>query len=238
MSEHFALAFATHANEILHSNLSVTFDYRHEILEVPGLVTALFITYAGRRGDEYEIKTPVSFDEFKARLMEVKYEWHDLEEATIRGLAAKPEKSISGWENQTIYIVRGGSFPPSWTTALAEQWLSLILSGSALFWGPMIEQEWKYLDENIAAGQPGAAAFEHQVRVTMNFLFGNQQLLDGSHHSRTEDDGLEIRDIIYRNVATDGFWRDLRDKYGCSEIIFEVKNKQTINRDDLRQLYC
>jgi hypothetical protein len=58
--------------------------------------------------------------------------------------------------------------------------------------------------------------------------------------SRTqpEDEGIEIRDLIFANKAETGFWRSLRDKYSASEIVVDAKNKDEISRDDLRQLYC
>ncbi len=234
---HFASAFAERSNEILHVNLPSTLCYRHEILEVPGLVTGLFITYDGQHSDEFIVRTPVSWSEFLQRLCQTKAAWHDLQEATMRSAVEKPEKAFIGWEGRNIYIFRGGSVPEQWNPALADQWLAGVLSGSALLWGPIVKNEWDNLDEIVPLGKDGASAFEHHVRVAMNYLFGGS-LTNGGYQCRTEDDGVEIRDLIYRNAADSGFWRDLKDKYSCSEIIVEAKNKIEISRDDLRQVYC
>jgi hypothetical protein len=63
---------------------------------------------------------------------------------------------------------------------------------------------------------------------------------EGREQSRTEpeDEGVEIRDILFSNVAESGFWRDLKDKYLASEIVVDGKNTDEVTRDDLRQLYC
>jgi hypothetical protein len=75
--------------------------------------------------------------------------------------------------------------------------------------------------------------------VAFNFLFIGE-LGEGKAQSRTEpeDEGVEIRDLIFANNAESGFWRDLKTKYGASEIVVDAKNKDEVTRDDLRQLYC
>jgi hypothetical protein len=77
------------------------------------------------------------------------------------------------------------------------------------------------------------------VRVVLNFLFVGQ-LGEGKSQSRTEpeDEGVEIRDLIFANGAESGFWSDLKHKYSVSEVVVDAKNKDAITRDDLRQLYC
>jgi hypothetical protein len=77
------------------------------------------------------------------------------------------------------------------------------------------------------------------VRVIFNFLFRGE-LGEGRPQSRTEeeDEGVEIRDLLYSNNANSGFWKDLKDKYSASEIVVDAKNKDKLTRDDLRQLYC
>ena len=72
-----------------------------------------------------------------------------------------------------------------------------------------------------------------------NFLFLGE-LGEGQVQSRTEpeNEGVEIRDIVFANRANLGFWRDLKHKYHASEIIVDAKNTDNLARDDLRQLYC
>ena len=40
------------------------------------------------------------------------------------------------------------------------------------------------------------------------------------------------------NQADSGFWKDVKDKYLCTEVLFEAKNKDDLGHDDLRQTYC
>lgn len=63
---------------------------------------------------------------------------------------------------------------------------------------------------------------------------------NGRSQSRTEpeDEGVEIRDLVYTNRAESGFWNDLKQKYSSTEIVVDAKNKTELTRDDLRQLYC
>ncbi len=76
-------------------------------------------------------------------------------------------------------------------------------------------------------------------RVVFNFLFIGE-LGEGKAQSRTEpeDEGIEMRDLVFANRAESGFWNDLKIKYSASEIVVDAKNKDEITRDDLRQLYC
>ena len=51
---HFISEYAETVNKILHDVLWSTWFYKHEIIEVPDLVTALLITYDGQEDDEYD----------------------------------------------------------------------------------------------------------------------------------------------------------------------------------------
>jgi hypothetical protein len=81
--------------------------------------------------------------------------------------------------------------------------------------------------------------YEEFVRVFFNFLFGGHPG-DGRAQVRTEpeNEGVEIRDILFSNISSSGFWKDLKDKYSASEIVVDAKNTKALTRDDLRQLYC
>jgi hypothetical protein len=70
---------------------------------------------------------------------------------------------------------------------------------------------------------------EHMVRVIFNFLFWGE-LGEGHPQSRTEpeNEGLEIRDLIFSNISNPGFWKDLKDKYEASEIVVDAKNTQAL----------
>jgi hypothetical protein len=49
---------------------------------------------------------------------------------------------------------------------------------------------------------------------------------------------MEVRDLIFANKASHGFWKDLKDKWAASEIVVDSKNTEELSREDLRQLYC
>lgn len=239
-TEHFALGYARKVNEHLHQAMSATTSFRHEIFEVPNLVTGHFVTYDGIDSDEFIVHSPVDWPRFRTRLMQAHQAWHDLTEETVRKFRDKPEKSMTGCENRTIYSFRGGSNPNYWTEKYALEFCQVTTIGVVL-WGPMLKQEWQNITTTVLVGKDGGAdgakAYERMVRIVIRFLF-SPALSDGIAHSRTEDDGVEVRDLICHNASTTGFWKDLKDKYQCTEVIFEVKNKDTVTRDDLRQAYC
>ncbi len=114
-----------------------------------------------------------------------------------------------------------------------------MLTSTAAGWGKAIQVEVEHLREIIPPGVEHFRGFEHMVRVVFNFLFIGE-LGEGKPQSRTEpeDEGLEIRDLIFANCARSGFWGDLKTKYSASEIVVDAKNKDDLERDDLRQLYC
>ncbi len=44
------------------------------------------------------------------------------------------------------------------------------------------------------------------------------------------------RDIVATNMAPSGFWRRIYEDFGTRQMIFEVKNYESIRLDDYRQL--
>jgi hypothetical protein len=148
--------------------------------------------------------------------------------ANPKGIASSsPAKNPNGIPTQSPGL-RGTSYPgftvrksfPTATRlrplapALRDEWLSLA------------QKEWSW------------SAFEDLVKRTVNCLF-TPQLGEARFQSRTEVDlGEERRDVIAHNKADTGFWKDLKDKFKSSEILFEAKYKTELKRDDLRQTYC
>jgi hypothetical protein len=144
-----------------------------------------------------------------------------------------------GWEGRTIYFIKGGSNPEYWTFSNAYTDTILLLEGSIQMQGPMIQLEVLNVKESIPVGHQYSHEYENYIRVVINFLFLNH-LSEAKLQPRTEpgNSGLEIRDLICQNRAEIGFWKDLKDKYSCSEIVIEVKNTVELTRDNLRQIYC
>jgi hypothetical protein len=219
--------------------LNPTWFYKQELFEVPGVLTAVFITYDGLKDDSREIRNKCSWDEFVQRVTICEPDW-DADEAFMRELGAKkPEFVFAAWLRRTIFVVKLGQRDDLWTEEKAANDVLRILTSTAAGSGTLIQEEVAHLREIVPPGAKDFHAFEHMVRVVFNFLFRGE-LGEGKAQSRTEpeDEGIEIRDLVFANQAEAGFWNDLKVKYSASEIVVDAKNKDEITRDDLRQLYC
>jgi hypothetical protein len=236
---HFVEQYADHLNQLLHVTLAAHYFYKQEIVEIPELLTAILVTYDNVRDDQREIHKNMSWEDFLARMSVVKPDWLHFERGHIEWLAQNPDKTIGGWEGRTIYFIRGGQRADQWTPAKAKEDLANLMISSAALWGKVIQAETDHLRETVPVGMEHFREFEHMVRVIFNFLFYGE-LGEGRAQSRTEpeDEGVEIRDLLFSNVSNSGFWKDLKDKYAASEIVVDAKNKDELTRDDLRQLYC
>lgn len=53
--------------------------------------------------------------------------------------------------------------------------------------------------------------------------------------SRTES-GVQIRDLIFYNNQTIPFFKDIHDTFGSKQIVFELKNVESLDRDNVNQL--
>ena len=237
--KHFALDYSKRVNEILHSYLYSTWFYKHQIYEIPGLCTALLITYTDQKEDEFEIHPSTDWDGFLKRMSIIKSDWASFSRVNIQRLAKQPKKVIGGWEGRTIYFIKGGSNPEFWTVEWAEKDAIILIDSCAQIHGQLIKEEARRIDEIIPVGHEHYRDYEHFVRVVINYLFISH-LGEAKPQVRTElgNEAIEIRDLICQNRSNYGFWKDLKEKYSCSEIIFDAKNKKEITRDDLRQIYC
>ena len=236
---HFIEGYSDRLTELLHFNLAPNWFYKQEIFEVPELLTAILVTYDGVTDDRREINTNSSWGTFLERMVKVKPDWMHFDRSLMEILRDKPEKTLGGWEGRTIYFIKGGQNAEQWTTESAETDVGMALTSAAATLGRLVQFELEHLNESLPAGPEHFREFEHQVRVALNFLFRGD-LGEGRAQSRTEpeDEGLEIRDLVFGNVANSGFWKDLKNKYEASEIVVDAKNKELLTRDDLRQLYC
>jgi hypothetical protein len=69
---HFLDQYADRLNELLHSALPATRFYKQELIEVPGLLTAILVTHDGVRDDEREIRANMTWQDFLARMATLK----------------------------------------------------------------------------------------------------------------------------------------------------------------------
>jgi len=236
---HFLDEYADRVNDLLHDALGSTLWYRQEIIEVPGLLVGLLVTYDGVRDDSRHVRDDLSWEAFLQRMSVVKPDWIHFDRAVMERWTANPTKCMGGWEGKTIYFIRGSRNPADWTASTAEQDVSLLLSMSWQTWGRRLLDELEHSREIVPVGRDNYIGWEHMVRVIFNYLF-RKELGQGQPQSRTEpeNEGVEIRDIIYANIAERGFWQDLKDKYSAHEIVVDAKNTDELTREDLRQLYC
>jgi len=229
--------YADRVNDILHNSLGGTLFYKQEIIEVPGLPTSLLITYDGVRDDARENHDQLSWEDFLKRMSAVKEDWKFFKRELIEQLGT--EQVMGGWENRTIYFIKPGRHLEQWTPTHATQDVTALLVESWRLWGTIVQQEAEHLRDIVPVGREHFRDFEQIVRVIFNFLF-HEELGEGRAQDRTEpeNEGVEIRDLLYANKADRGFWKDLKDKYSASEILVDAKNTAEVTRADLRQLYC
>jgi hypothetical protein len=235
---HFTDEYMDRVIAILHNVLTATWFYKQEIIEVPSLVTAFFITYDGVLDDSREVRDQCSWENFQERLSSIS-DWH-LDQKFIKEAEEKnPKFAFGGWERRTMYLMRAGSHPEHWTVNAAIEDTTNLLMSAASGTAKAIQAETEHLREIVPPGPEHFQAFEYMVRVVFNFLFIGE-LGEGKAQSRTEpeDEGVEIRDLIFANNAESGFWNDLKRQYSASQIVVDAKNKDELTRDDLRQLYC
>jgi hypothetical protein len=234
---HFAEAFASRVTTILHDVLPATRFYKTEIVVVPNLLTAILITYDGIRDDSLHIDADYSWEQFLARMALVKRDWLELDRTLVERMP--PDKGMGGGEGRTYYFIRPGQHPEYWTAEEGQRAIVALLLSMYANQPNLIAWEAEHLREIVPVGHDHFADYERIVRVFFNFLF-SRHLGEGRAQARTEpeNEGVEIRDIIFANVAESGFWKDLKDKYSVSEVVVDTKNTDALTRDDLRQLYC
>lgn len=85
----------------------------------------------------------------------------------------------------------------------------------------------------LPLGADGSAGFERWVYRALGILFSgklsNIELKPGAG-------AIQRRDIVATNLATDGFWKRVRDDYQSRQVVVEVKNYEEMSEDDFRQV--
>lgn len=71
------------------------------------------------------------------------------------------------------------------------------------------------------------------VQLLASLLYPHLDFAEGQ--SRT-DSGAQIRDLIFYNNQSIPFFKEIYETYGSKQIVFELKNVESLNRDNVNQL--
>ena len=74
---------------------------------------------------------------------------------------------------------------------------------------------------------------EYSARLMSSLLYPH---LDFAQAQSRIDSGSQIRDLIFYNNRSFPFLKDLYDDYECKQIVFEMKNVESIDRNHVNQL--
>lgn len=74
---------------------------------------------------------------------------------------------------------------------------------------------------------------EHVVQLMASLLYPH---LDFAQAQSRTDSGAQIRDLIFYNNQSVPFFKDIHDTFGSKQIVFELKNVEALNRDNVNQL--
>jgi len=85
---------------------------------------------------------------------------------------------------------------------------------------------------NIEPGKAECREFESWVWRTVKILFSGKLT---NAELQPNPDGLQQRDLVATNIATEGLWKRIYDDYKARQVIFEVKNYAELGNDDFRQ---
>ena len=85
---------------------------------------------------------------------------------------------------------------------------------------------------SMPTGKESASEFEDWVFRAIQILFAgvltNPEL-------KPNKDAVQRRDVVATNMAVKGFWKRIKEDYRAGQVIFEVKNYESLKIDDFRQ---
>lgn len=88
--------------------------------------------------------------------------------------------------------------------------------------------------KTLSNGRAKAAEYESIVGQVIKLCFKNS-LANVQEKSRTIDKCI-IRDWIAANVAQNGFWEMIRQRYNATQVVWECKNYADLKADDFNQI--
>jgi len=93
--------------------------------------------------------------------------------------------------------------------------------------------DYVYELDKLKTGHKYARHYQETILHILDYLFDD--LVDPQLESSTAYQ-TERRDIIFYNTGTQGFWKDIKEKYGAVHVIFEAKNTDKIRLAFINQL--
>jgi len=144
---HFIEGYADRVNELLHDWFGMSF-FKQEIIEVPGLLDGVLITYDGVRDDAREQLGRMSWQKFLARMSVIKPDWKYFDRKIMKRFMEEP-RCMGGWEGRTIYFLRGARYREQWTSTVAEEDVVPLMTGILSRWGQLIQMELEHMRETI-----------------------------------------------------------------------------------------
>jgi len=88
--------------------------------------------------------------------------------------------------------------------------------------------------EKCPSGKETWKEYEDLIEEIFAYLFVPP--LDKPKSQSRAEDGLEIRDIVFPNRISEGFWEYVRSEYKGSYVVVEAKNKIESDKNDVLQL--
>ncbi len=88
--------------------------------------------------------------------------------------------------------------------------------------------------EAVSPGQEHAYLYQRVMLQVLNALFA-PDLIEGKEQVRTEH-GTEIRDLVFLNDSDKTFWDYVRNEHHSLTVVFECKNKTSLESEDISQL--
>jgi len=86
----------------------------------------------------------------------------------------------------------------------------------------------------LEIGHDGSREFEQWVFKATKILFAGR--LTNFELKPNPSDAAQQRDLVATNLATDGFWKRILDDYQARQVVFEVKNYESLKPEDFRQV--
>jgi hypothetical protein len=85
---------------------------------------------------------------------------------------------------------------------------------------------------SISLGDAGCRQFEEWVMRTVKILFAGKLC---NFEFKPNAGAIQQRDIVATDMATSGVWRRIVEDYQSRQVIFEVKNYESLKPEDFRQ---